>query len=350
MNSETILKEDAETIARSEINWELLDNKTILISGATGYVPQYIVHGILKHNDLYGSKIKVIAFCRNMERVKERFSAYQKRKDFHIIIQDVTSQIKCTDKIDYIIHAASPAGSNSCNYDPLVTFNVNVEGCRNLLELARENNSVFMLFSSIDIYGKGDGKRFSEDYSGILDPFSARYIYASAKRAAEVLCLCYSQKGLNTKIIRPTQIMGGGIALDDGRLHIDMISQVLANNEIVLKGDGAPLRSFIYITDAITGILTVLTHGLPGQAYNICNEDNEATVLELAETMAECAFDNVKISYNMKTRKDDPAVKFAPSISIESWDKIRSLRWTPTVSLKESCKRMMNYYGIKTEI
>jgi Nucleoside-diphosphate-sugar epimerases len=348
MDARNILKEDAETIAVSNIDWDQLSGKTVMISGATGYVPQYIVHGIMRHNDLFNSNIKVIALCRNKEKAAARFSDHIGRNDFHIIIQDILSEIDYNEHIDYIIHAASPAGSADCNVDKLMTFDVNVEGCRNLLELARKNNAIFMLFSSIDVYGKGEGERFTEDYSGALDPSSARFVYASAKRAAEVLCLCYSQKGVITKIVRPTQIMGGGINLDDGRLHIDMISQIKANSEIVLKGDGTPVRSFIYITDAITAILTVLTKGESGQAYNICNENNEASVMQLAEAMSECASDNIKVSYNMKTRNEDPAVLFAPSVSVESWDKICSLGWRPEVDLKSSCKRMMNYYGIET--
>ena len=46
-----IFSEDIELIANSDINWDKLKNKTILIAGANGYVPQYFVHAILKRND-----------------------------------------------------------------------------------------------------------------------------------------------------------------------------------------------------------------------------------------------------------------------------------------------------------
>ena len=350
MNSQRILEEDAETIANSNINWEILDNKTILISGATGYVPQYIVHGLLKHNDFYNSNIKVIALCRNMERVKERFSKYLEREDFHVIIQDVTSRINCVYKIDYIIHAASPAGIINSNADPLTTFDINVKGCENLLTLSQKRNSTFLLFSSVDVYGRGDGNvRFTESHSGILDPIIPRNVYACSKRAAETLCMCYSIRGVDIKIVRPTQIMGGGISLDDGRLHIDLISQILSRNEIIIKGDGSPIRSFIYITDAIIGLLTILTKGNKGEAYNLCNEHNESSVLDFAKTMVKCAYNDVKISYNMETRANDPGVKHAISAVIASSQKLSALGWKPVVDLEESCRRMMNYYGIKTK-
>lgn len=150
------------------------------------------------------------------------------------------------------------------------------------------------------------------------------------------------------KIVRPAQIMGGGIALDDGRIHIDFISQIINKHKIVLKGDGSPVRSFIYITDAITGILVVLTNGENGQAYNICNEAAEASVLEFARIMAGCAKEKINIEFNMETRKKDEEVKHAISVVTASSEKLRMLGWLPHVSIEDACRKMMTYYGIET--
>lgn len=346
-NEKKMLSLDAEEIAKSDIDWDKLAGKTILISGATGYVPQYIVHGIMKHNDLYGSNIKLIALCRSREKSELRFSDYLERSDFTLLIQNITAKVEYDGPIHYILHAASPAGIINSNKDPLTTFKVNVDGCSMLLDLAEKKNASFLLFSSVDVYGRNEGgERFTEDYSGALDPLNPRNIYASAKRASEALCMCYAERGVNAKIVRPTQIMAGGIPLDDGRLHIDFISQIINGNKIVLKGDGSPIRSFIYITDAITGILTVLINGKSGNAYNISNIDAEASVLEFAKAMADCAAENVEISYNMATRNNDPAVKHAVSVVTANSDKLCSLGWKPKVSLIEACRKMMQYYNI----
>lgn len=348
MVTESIIKQqDFESIAKAELNWKKLEGKTILITGATGYVPQYIIHGIMKHNDIYGSKIMVIALCRSAVKAEMRFFDYFGRDDFVLLIQDIFEEVDYSDNIDFIIHAASPAGVINSNKDPLTTFNVNVEGSKRFLELAEKKKADFLLFSSVDIYGKSEnGNRFTEDYSGALDSLDPRNVYSCAKRASETLCMCYAVRGINAKIVRPTQIMADGIPLDDGRLHIDFISQIKAGNKIVLKGDGSPIRSFIYITDAITGVLTVLTAGESGQAYNICNEDAEASVLEFAKVMASHVADKVKISYDMEKRNHDPAVKHAVSVVTASSAKLQSLGWKPFVSLDESCRRMMISYGI----
>lgn len=343
-----LVDNDATTIALTPLKWEKLRGKTVLISGATGYVPQFIVHGILKRNDLFNDEIKIIALCRNQDKAAMRFSQYYNRVDFELIIQDICEPVDYDGKIDYIIHAASPAGVIKSNDNPVMTFDVNVIGSKNLLELAQKKCADFLFVSSVDIYGKNsDGMRFTEDYSGALDSLNIRNVYACSKRAAENLCICYSSQGVRVKIVRPSQIMAGGIDLNDGRLHIDFISQIKKRKKIVLKGDGTPLRTFIYITDAIAGILTVMLEGEPSQAYNICSEEGEATVLQFAQVMASCVEeDSVEISYNMSTRTTDPSVKHAISVVTASSEKLRRLGWKPTVSLKDACHKMMRYYGV----
>ena len=234
------------------------------------------------------------------------------------------------------------------NINPVETFKVNVLGCDNLLMLAEKKKAEFLLFSSVDVYGKIGEKRFVESQLGFLDTMDVRNVYAYSKRASENLCVCYRQRGVRVKIVRPTQIMGGGVALDDGRIHIDFISQILNQHRIVLKGDGSQVRSFLYMTDAITGILTVLTDGEDGQTYNVSNEDAEASVWEFARIMSSCAKEQIDIERSMEADKYDVEVEHAVSYVTASSEKLRSLGWMPRISLEDACKNMMNYYGIET--
>lgn len=342
-----LVNQDAIVIANAGIEWNRFEGKTILISGATGYVSQYIVHGLLKRNDLFGTNIKVIAYCRNKSKADLRFENYYGRTDFEVLIGNILDKVQIKQNIDFIIHAASPAGLVKSNVDPVETFKVNVIGCDNLLMLAEEKGAEFLLLSSVDIYGKVEGGNFVENQLGALDTTDARNVYAYAKRAAENLCACYAQKGVVAKIVRPTQIMGGGIDLDDGRLHIDFISQILRDKRIVLKGDGTPIRSFIYITDAIIGMLMVIAKGENGHAYNIANEDGETSVLEFAKLMSGCVKELVPIEFNETTRKTSEEVKHAVSVVTANADKLKTLGWEAKVSIEKSCERMLKYYGVE---
>lgn len=347
-NSVRIVEQDAKTIANAPLDWEKLRGKTILISGANGYVPQYFVHSLLKRNDMYKDKIRIIALCRNQARARERFAQYDGRQDFKVLLQNVCTPVHLEEPVDYIIHGASPASQKARFENPVLTFDANVTGCGNLLQLAQKKQAEFLLMSSIDIYGNGFGSdRLTEDHYGELDPLNIRNVYACAKRAAETLCACYAYNGGLCKIVRPSQILAGGIGLDDGRLHIDFISQMLRGNEIVLKGDGTPLRTFLYITDAITGMLTVLLKGKKGEAYNLCTEANEASVLELAQIMAsQITGRTVRIHVNKNTRTSDRSVTQAVPTVCGSSAKIRTLGWEAEISLEKACKRMMAFYGL----
>lgn len=346
--AERIVKEDASAIANASLDWSKLRGRTVLISGANGYVPQYFVHGLLKRNDLYDDGIKVAALCRNRERAEARFSEYAERTDFELLLQDVCTPVQYKGNVDYVIHAASPASMKNRYEDPVETFRANVMGSENLLKLAWEKKAEFLLLSSVDVYGRMySAERLTEEHHGELNPLNMRNVYSCAKRAAETLCACYADRGMVCKIVRPFQILAGGIGLDDGRLHADFVSQMLRGNEIILKGDGTPRRTFMYITDAITGMLTVLSEGKSGEAYNVCMEEGEASVLELAQTMASHVTDReIRITYNMKTRVSDPAVTQTISTVCGSSEKLRRLGWEAKVSLSEACKRIMQFYDV----
>jgi len=342
------IEEDAKLLANADLPWDELNGKTVLVSGANGYVPAYFIHAFLKRNDIFNAGIKIIALCRDEGRAIERFGVYIGRDDFKLVIQDVCDPIVLQEDIHFFIHAASPAGVKNSNIDPVSTFTANVTGCMNMLKLSVDKNAEgFLLLSSIDVYGKiSPSKRFMETDSGAIDSLNPRNVYAVAKRASENLCACYfAQYETKTVVVRPSQIIGPGIALDDGRLCADFISQIIKTGKIVLKGDGSAKRTFIYITDATTGMLTALLKGTPCEAYNIADERNESTVFDLAQLMASLS-KNREISVLFdKEQKDAPEVKHAISVVTATSGKLRRLGWSPKESLSDAISRMMEFYG-----
>lgn len=351
MKMNRIIYEDAENIVTERLPYERFYGKTVLVSGANGYVPSYFVHAFIALNDLKNAGIHIMALCRNRERAKERFSDYIDRDDFELVIQDVCDPINIDRDVHIFIHAASPAGIKKRHDDPVNTFLANVKGCENMLNLAIKNPcEYFLLLSSVDVYGKmGNNDRLKEDMSGYLDPLNVRNAYSCGKRAAESLCKAYQVKyNLPIFIVRPFQIIGPGPELDDGRLHIDFISQIIEKEKIVLKSDGTAVRSFMYITDAIKAMFYVMLYGVPGEAVNIVTEDGEASVKELANMMAETVADKkIEVVFDYEQRKTIE-VTSALSVVIGDSSKLKKLGWENQYSLAEGTARMMEYYGIKT--
>lgn len=351
MKVNRIVSEDVRNIIAKNIPYERFFGKTVLISGANGYVPAYFVHTFITLNDDRAAGMKILALCRNEEKAKKRFADYIDREDFRLIIQDVCDSIHVNIPVHIFIHAASPAGIRKRHEDPVNTFLANVKGAENMLNLAVKNPCEYFLFlSSVDVYGRmEDHGRLTEDMSGYLDPLNVRNAYSCGKRAAESLCVAYQVKyKLPVFIARPFQIIGPGLELDDGRLHIDFISQIIRGNKIVLKSDGSAVRTFMYITDAIEAMFTVMLKGNAGEAYNIVTENGEAAVKELAEIMALNVADrDIRIVFDHAQRDIIEVTEALPAVTGDS-AKLKNLGWSSSHSLAEGSARMMEYYGVKT--
>lgn len=351
MKMNKIIYEDAKNIISENLPYEKLYGKTVLISGANGYVPAYFVHTMIALNDNKAAGIHVLALCRNKERAEERFADYIGRDDFELIIQDVCEPIDINREVHIFIHAASPAGIKKRHDDPVNTFLANVKGSENMLNLAIKNPCEYFLFlSSVDVYGRMDNNnRLKEDVAGYLDPLNVRNAYSCGKRAAESLCKAYQAKyNLPVFLVRPFQIIGPGPELNDGRLHIDFVLQIIEKGKIVLKSDGTAIRTFMYITDAIKAMLYVMFYGTPGKAVNIVTEDGEASVKELAGLMAKNISDkNIEIVFDYDQRT---SIEVTGALSVVTGDstKLKALGWHNQYSVAEGSARMMEYYGIKT--
>jgi len=353
MDLSRIICEDSTQIANSKyIDWEKLKGKTVLVSGANGYVPSYFVFALLMYNELFDGDIKVIALCRNKERATERFKDIIDNERMFLLIQDVTDLVTLTDPIHFIIHAASPAGYHSRHFNPAETFNANIIGSKNLLELCRRNPiEGFLLLSSVDVYGHNSHEeRLGESSYGFLDPVKPRNSYSISKLASEGLVIAYKEEyGVPAKIVRPFQILGNGLDLKDGRLHADFISQLIHGKDIALKGDGTPLRTFMYVTDAITAMLVVLLSGENGEVYNVCEESGDISVVDLAKLMVSlnCEEDG-KVTFE-KGQRDSVAVREAVQCVVGDSTKLKGLGFQVEYSLPEAVERIMLAYGLSTK-
>ena len=157
-----ILKEDISHIINSFKQWERFKNKTVLISGANGFLPAYLVETFLALGSDFN--VKIIALVRTKQKAEKRFSEFLTNPNLIIIEHDVCNEFKTSEKIDFIIHAASQASPKYYKTDPVGTLNANVLGTINLIKLAQEKNvESFLYFSSGEVYGevKEEDKRIN---------------------------------------------------------------------------------------------------------------------------------------------------------------------------------------------
>jgi UDP-glucuronate decarboxylase len=342
-----IVDEDLENIISSDLPWEQFKDSTVLISGANGFLPAYMAETLLYLNTVRHLNIKVIGLVRNKDKALTRFSNYKNRDDLKLLIQDVCDPIDCTDKIDYIIHAASQASPKYYGIDPVGTLKANVIGTSNLLELAKGKNlSGFLYFSSSEIYGQlgDDDTPIIETAYGYLDPINIRSCYAESKRMGETISVSwFHQYDIPVKIIRPFHSYGPRMALDDGRVYADFAANILESKDIVLKSDGSAIRAFCYLADATKGFFTVLLKGENGHAYNVGNPECKASILELANQLVD-----LFVEKGLRVVRHDvscqPYIQSKVSRIIPDINKIKALGWIPTTSINIGFKRTLESF------
>lgn len=328
-DSKTYIEDLKSVVLNTPIIKEL-DNRSVLITGAGGLICSGIVDLLLMSNEIYGTNISIYAADFNIEGTKERFGGYLNKdslKNLNIVFYDATKKNEFDFSVDYIIHGASNAHPKAIAEKPVETMLDNFFGMYELLEYARNNNVKNTLFiSSSEVYGlKTNNNPFEENEYGFLDILNARNSYSSGKRAGETLCASYSAEyGIHTNIVRPGHIYGPTASPRDTRVGSVFAYDVIYGRDLVLKSKGEQVRSYCYMLDCDTAMLTVLLKGENANAYNISNPDSIITIKELAELYAKAG--NVKVVFELPTEIEKVAFNPMDNSSLNS-KKLEKLAW-----------------------
>jgi UDP-glucuronate decarboxylase len=299
MNNSIIILEDLKHIVENrDINWNKLENSTVIITGATGMLGQYIVKVMEFLNEFFNMNINIIKLGR---------------KD--MLIDKMI--VNC----DYFIHAASPARKDACT-NPFKVFNVNVYGCDRVLKFLAKNKNKLKAFVFLS---SGDA----------LENFDHRNIdncYGMSKRTAEAL-LCYYRElyCLPTYITRFDHTFAPTMNLyKDTRVFAQIVRAIVEDTELVIKNSRAK-RTFTYITDAMDGFFRSFLNGNTDD-YNISNIDNFLDINSIINNL----FDN---NTKIEIRYGFTDVKSPLSIF-----KLEQLGYIPKVSAIYGFKRVIKHF------
>lgn len=344
MQNSKIVDQDIENVYKNSfIDWNLLKNKTIFITGANGSIGQFLVYVLLYANEKLKLNLTVIASVRNIKNAKINFHSKLHSKALKIYQNDVLDEIKYKGKVEYIIHCANGTQSHYFIEHPVDTFNVAVFGTDNILKFALKKKCQSIVYlSSMEVYGTvtSEGK-LSEKDLGEIDIQAARSSYPMGKRAAEILCFSYAYEyNLPVKIARLAQVVNPNINYNDSHLYAYLARCIVEKNDIVLNTSGNTLRSFCYITDAINAILLLLLKGENGNAYNVSAAS--ARIKELAADLAE--------KYGVSLKFDINNTKIYPKETMLdlNTEKLEQLGWRPLISSENMWSNLISCFYMKT--
>ncbi|MDP1729409.1 MAG: NAD-dependent epimerase/dehydratase family protein [archaeon] len=281
-----IIQEDIKNIAEELAEFSpKINGKTFLIAGGAGFLGRYLILALdYLNKNILTQPCKIIVLDNFISGVPEAVTTNENVK---LIQQDISKPFSIDGPIDYILHAASIASPIFYNKFRLETIDVGFLGTRNLLELAKEKNvKSFMFFSSSEVYGNPDPKFIptNEEYLGNVSCIGPRACYDEPKRIGETLSMTYADiHNLPVKIIRPFNVFGPGMRLDDGRVVSNFVVAALKGEKIPIYGVGTHTRTFCYISDAITGIYKVLLSDHNREVFNIGTDNQEIQMRHLAE-------------------------------------------------------------------
>lgn len=355
--------EDVRAVAESKLPWEMLQGRSVLITGATGLIGSFLVDVLMFRNKVHAAEIGVYGLGRSAEKAFRRFKAYQVKElapggagwakgdcdsteTVYFLQHDIAAPMPSLDiRFDAIIHAASNTHPKAYAGDPVGTITANVFGLYNLLDYARLSRATrFYMMSSVEIYGenRNGSNAYDEQSMGYLDCNTLRAGYPESKRLSESLLQAFIwEHGRDAVIGRFCRIFGPTMLEDDSKAVAQFIRNAVNGEDIVLKSDGTQCFSYCYVADAVSGLLLTLLKGRCGEAYNICGVDSAITLGDLAFHLAAKSRPDGKVIFQLPEETEKRGFSTATRAVMDG-TKLSSLGFEPLYTVRDGIERTVD--------
>lgn len=337
--------EDLRRVKDSLPGWETLKGKTVLVTGASGLIGSAVVDVLSQLNIEENAGITILAAGRSGHGMKERFGDRMEKGKIHYYFFDALSDVsqdRYPDPLpDYLIHAAGNANPALYGSRPVQTMMTSILGTQTILRMAAARpGSRVVYVSSSEVYGRKDtAEPFGEDMFGTVDILNPRSCYPVSRRAAETLCAsAKAEYGIDFVVARPGHVYGPTMTAADNRASSQFPRDVAAGKDIVMKSNGSQIRSYCYILDCASAILTILLRGESGRAYNISNRESIVTIRQMAEVFAGAA--GRKVLFDLPTEQERAVFNPMDNSSLDA-SRLEALGWKGMFDMETGAKRTL---------
>lgn len=304
----------------------------VLIAGGAGFIGSHLCAKFLEEG------YEVTCLDSFFTGSKENIKHLCQHPDFDWIRHDITEPY--IGEAELILNFACPASPVHYQYDPIHTIKTSFLGTLHLLEMAKRTGATLLQASTSEVYGDPKEHPQKESYWGHVNPIGVRSCYDEGKRAAETLCYDFKRLfDLDIKVIRIFNTYGPHMAVNDGRVVSNFISQALLGKPLTIYGEGQQTRSFCYVSDLVAGIFKIARAAkeLTPTPFNLGNP-GEFTIKELADKVLKKTGSRSPL-ISLPLPQDDPQCR-RPDLSRTS----ETFAWHPCVSLEEGLDKTIPYF------
>ena len=294
--------------------------KSVLVTGSQGMLGNGLAKTFqfLRDSGVFPD-LEIFLASRSWD--KELAATWKKSKVNTLILD----QISNLTGISHVIHASSP--SNITQIDTIEQLtNANLTVAEQVMHL---NPAKLIYISSSEVFrGHSSGGNVSHlDFSKL----NKRDWYPLSKLETENYLFEASKTSrVDIDIVRLFHTFGPGVKKDDGRSFADFLWGAASEGEVKLKSNGEQKRTFLYLSDAIDGILKLLPSNGPSFRTVSIGSSEEISILEFAQLV--CEISKTKLNFTK-----DPVFLHSPNNSIvPSMEEMSDLGWSPRFDLQQA--------------
>lgn len=330
----SIYKNDLNRVLTMDLSF--LKGKSIFITGASGLVGSFFVDTLIRFNETTNEKVDIYATFLSRDELQNRFPNNLNDEKFKAIFWDVTKPIQFDVYPDFILHTASLTHPKMYAEKPVETMKVNMLGTINVLDFAKRNPKCRVVFlSTMEVYGENNLQKasFSENDIGTFNFMSVRSCYPESKRVCETLTQCYVKEySVSIMIARLGYVYGPTVQLSSSKADVQFLNNALKKENIIMKSMGEQKRSYCYVADIVSGLLTLFKKGVPGEAYNVASKEGNISLKHFADILTEIA--GVSLVFEHPTEFEKQGYSNVRNSTLDA-SKLETLGWRPLFTTKE---------------
>ena len=297
----------------------------ILIIGSQGFIGQYLISELSKHNECFGADIVNTVNLQNYYFLDKNNPNY-----FELFSKN---------EFDVCINASGSANVGYSIKEPLIDCELNFYNVEKmLLAISRTQKScTYILLSSAAVYGNPKQLPIKEDSK--LNSVSP---YGFHKSCAEEACIMYSNiYGLKTFVLRLFSVYGIG---QKKLLLWDLVNKFVKNDVVQLFGTGKESRDFINVLDVVNIIEILINQSnLKSCILNVANGE-QVEIQTVAEIVKKSLGLEKDILFTGETREGDP-LNWEADIT-----KLKNLGYTKQISIGQGIEEYVNWAKSEIEV